>query len=414
MTAPHMVRLGTLILAILALQLSTGCGRSDVPGTPPTPEPTPPAKLKVTGIVQDVSVREVDGGNLTHQESQARFRVRLDGVDVSEQVWLEFLPADEPDAPPVSTGRGADLVAAPPATYRIAMKYTAAETAVGIGAIEALTLAPAQRINVTVDIMFQTGTLVTHISNRGKSVDNQTRLEVRPADAASDAPPIARTGSGRSVRLPVGVYAVVAIWQNADGVARRLPLVATIEARKVTTLTGDFDAALARVRFDIRSTPGQRDLSATSTVVIRNKQGHPSPVDVAGGAATTTWTIEAGTYDVEVTHADGPFVQIQKTQYNLRVPESTEPVRIPVAIPLAVGTLDLQIEGASPCRVAIRLAGAAESTSHTVGLPNAIRLPAGDWDAVVRCGEPNAEPLVRTLHGLAITGGEHHRRRIAF
>jgi len=396
--------LRTLILIALLAALTSCKSRK---GPPPDPEPEDTAAasaLQGTGIVSTARVREMPSENLTRDEAQVSFRVLRDGVDVTEQAWIELLPVDAPaDTAPAGASHGGDMIAVPVGDYRAAILLRAAETAVGQGGIARISLGPAQRIAVTVEVSFATGSLLGRATNRGQPVDDRTTITLRTPGSDPKADPTAIFSAGRTLVLPTGEYTAEAVWRPDETFTRTTTRKVTVSAGRTTTFDLRFDLALGRLRLNVRDTREERDLGSRASVIIRNKSGV-----AAKGRATFAYTLVAGVYDVHVTYAEPPLILIRKLKRNVRVPEGGDAAVVDIPLALEVGSLTIDVGKArDDCSVKLRRADDPKGKPVKIKSLKAIRLPAGAWDADIRCGK-----ATRALSGLVIAAGDHLQRKV--
>lgn len=393
------------LAALLILSLCPGCPREAPPGADgPDPDTAAPV-VQVDGVVRALRIHPLRGQNLTRDEARITVRVLRAGVDVTEMAWLELQTHDTgPDAPPVATGQGGEEIALAPGQYRIQLQLRESDTAVGRGTAGVLTLAPATALRATLEVAFATGTLTSKVTNRGTSIDDESRILVRPAEGGE---PIAEARAGRALRLPAGDYTVSVIWRGGSSGSERMKTLPTrVEPDTTTTVTHDFDLALVAFRVQVRDESG-RDLTEDTTLELKPKAaGEPT----ASGGAAFEYTASPGKYTLSVEYREPPFLVVRRTLDELSLRPST-PMPLDVELPLNAGRLSFEVmvrgRPGQQCSVRIGKAGAerrVQATSLT-----GIHLPAGtEWDAEIRCGEH-----ARVLTGLRVRAGEHLRRRVA-
>ncbi len=315
----------------------------------------------------------------------------LRGADASDRARIEIhAEGDAAESTPIAAGRARRPLGVPPGRYRVTVWLREAPTAEGEGVVRNVELPPAGDVALTVDTVFDTGTLLVSTTNRGRAVDDRTRLAIGPHDLSP----------GRALRFPPGKYEVKATWQSDDGTAHERVETAEVRASQTTKLAIDFGVAAGSLRVLVTD-PDGRDLTRDSRVVVETAGGKR----VLDASAALDHPLPAGTYKVTVVWSAPPFARALATLPEVVVTASERATLIPVALKARVGTLTFETNHPpDTCKVTLsRAAGTSESAE---GL-GPFRLPAGTWDARVECGGKS-----RDVPGLVIAPGKPFVRKL--
>ena len=383
------------------MTLLPGCAAKEAPPSPKPRDPEPPATttaIDVTGIVQKAQLRVISGGNLTLEESELTVVARDRGQPLAEQVWVSVVGVAAPaDAPPVAAGRAGERLGLRPGRWQLRVAWGPAPTARGQGTLNTIELEPGKRYELIADLDFPTGTVRPLITNRGTSIVHESLVRVGDVDVPATQPLV----------MSAGEHVVTVVWTPATGdpqVREAVPL--TVKAGTTTELSVEFGERLARVRVVLH---GKDDapLLAPGARVTFKQSGRVA----SDGSTDRVHQMAPGAYDVHVRYVENPLLAVSVHRRNVTLPESAQPVDLPVEIDVRAGELIVTAERdnldiSNSCKLRLVRAGQEDAREREFALAP-LRVPPATWNATVICGSAQRE-----IPGLVIVVGQPLHRVI--